>query len=371
MHRAYDPASDTAKAFPCAISENRKMDFIQFQNPGNIHWIWLVASLVILMGVLLWHRRDRLNAFISPEMQKRLLTQASATRRVVQLVFVTIAGILCVFALMRPQIVTTQTVHAAKTSANIYVLLDVSKSMLATDVVPTRLDRAKSEIRDMMRDFSAHNLGLMAFAGRATVLSPLTTDHGFFRLVLDTASPSSVSMGGTNIGEAIEKATKMLAPQEGPKAILLISDGEAHDAYPVEAAKEAKKAGIVIVSVGFGSETGTTLDILDKKTGQKKRILDAANHEVISRLNGAMLRDIALATDGAYVPASNQGLDLEDIMRRSILPLVEDINEVNTREVRVELFQWFVAGALLFLAGFMLLESNWRRRRNVGDGGMV
>lgn len=347
------------------------MDFIQFQYPGHIHLIWLVAGLMLLIGVLLWHRRDRLNAFISPDMQKRLLSQASGTRRVIQLIFIALAGILCVFALMRPQIVTTQTVHSAKTSANIYVLLDVSKSMLATDVVPTRLDRAKSEVRDMIRDFSAHHLGLMAFAGHSTVLSPLTVDHGFFRLALDSASPTSVTLGGTNIGDAIRKATKMLSGQEGPKAILLISDGEDHDSYPVEAAKEAKDAGVVIVAVGFGSEAGTTLDILDKKTGQKKRILDSAGHEVISRLDGAMLRDIALATDGAYVPASNQGLDLENIMNRSILPLVEDVKDVSTREVRVELFQWFVAGALLFLVGFMLLESSWRRRRHELGGGVA
>lgn len=347
------------------------MDFIQFQNPGHIHWIWLVAGLMLLVWVLLWHRRDRLNAFISPDMQKRLLTQASGARRALQLGCMALAGILCVFALMRPQIVTTQTVRAAKTTANIYVLLDVSKSMLATDVVPTRLDRAKSELRDMIRDFSAHHVGLMAFAGHASVLSPLTADHGFFRLVLDSASPTSVTLGGTNIGDAIRKATQMLARQEGPKAILLISDGEDHDSYPVEAAKEAKQAGIVIVTVGFGSETGSPIDILDKKTGQKKRLLDASQKEVISRLDGTMLRDIALATDGAYVPASNQGLDLEDIMKRSILPLVEDVHEVSTREVRVELFQWFVAGALLFLAAFILLESSWRRRRDALGGGSV
>ncbi len=344
------------------------MDFIQFANPERILWIFAVLAVVLFCGLLMWYRRNRLDHFMSREMQSRLLVQASGTRRILQLVCLAVAGVLCVVALMRPQIVTKETIPASKTTANVYVVLDVSKSMLATDVVPSRLDRAKSEVRDMLQAFSAHRVGLIAFAGRPTVLSPLTADHGFFRLVLDSASPSSVTLGGTNMEEAIRKATKLLEKQEGPKAMLLISDGEDHDTYPLEAAKAAKQAGVVIVTVGFGSETGSTIDVLDKATGQKKRVLDAAGQPVVSRLDGDMLRKIALETDGAYVPAGNRGLELDNILKRSILPLVEDVNDVHTREIRVELFQWVVAIALLFFAGFMLLECGGRKKRSAVKG---
>ncbi len=342
------------------------MEYIQFQYPERIHFIWIIFGLVVLCSVLLWHRRGRLNQFMSLEMQSRLLTQASLGRRIAQLICFALAGIMCVIALMRPQIITESTVEKSRTSANIYVVLDVSKSMLATDVSPSRLERAKAEIKDMLPSFAADRVGLMAFAGRTTVLSPLTADHGFFKLVLDGAGPGSVTLGGTNLGEAIRKATTLLAPQEGPKAILLISDGEDHDSYPIEAAKEAKKNGIVIVTVGFGSERGTTIDVLDKKTGQKKRVVDSAGNTVISKLDGATLRSIAKETDGSYVPAATGVLDLDGIMRSVILLLVEDVNAQETKEMRVELYQWFVAFGLVFLAGFMLLEGSRRTRRNAG-----
>ena len=344
------------------------MDSVQFLYPERIHAIWLVLGLVILFAFILIRRRDRLNRFMSPQMQARLLTKTSFARRVVQMICFVLCGLCCIFALMRPQIVTTETLQASKTTANLYVLLDVSKSMLATDVVPSRLERAKSEIRDMLPAFAAHHVGLMAFAGRSSVLSPLTVDQGFFRLVLDNAGPTSVTLGGTNIGDAIRKATKMLAPQEGPKAILLISDGEDHDSYPVDAAKEAKVAGIVIIAVGFGSETGSTIDVLDPVTKQKKRILDSSNKEVISKLDGAMMRDIALQTDGIYVPAGTGVLDLDGIIKKYILPLVEDVNEVRTREVRQELFQWLVALGIFFLICLMGLEGGGFRNKAASKG---
>ena len=136
-----------------------------------------------------------------------------------------------------------------------------------------------------MQKFSTHRIGLLAFAGRTTVLSPLTMDHGFFRLVLDNASPQSVTLGGTNLEAVIRKATKLLREQEGPKVLLLITDGEDHDSYPLEAAEEARQAGIVIAAVGLGSATGTTIDYLDKKTGEKKRVQDSSGKDVISKLD--------------------------------------------------------------------------------------
>lgn len=215
----------------------------------------------------------------------------------------------------------------------------------------------------MLPAFSSHRVGLLAFAGRTTVLSPLTMDHGFFRLALDSASPWSVTLGGTNLGEVIRKATKLLGEQEGPKALILITDGEDQDTYPLEAAEAARQAGVVIVAVGFGSEAGTTIDVLDKKTGVKKRVVDSEGREVVSRLDGDLLRQIALKTNGVYVPAGTGVLDLESVLQKHILPLVESSTQVKSREVRVELFQWFVGLGMLFFMGFMLLDARTNRKR--------
>ena len=119
----------------------------------------------------------------------------------------------------------------------------------------------------------------------------------------------------------------------------------------------------MIVAVGFGSEAGTTIDVLDKKTGVKKRVVDSEGREVVSRLDGDLLRQIALKTNGVYVPAGTGVLDLESVLQKHILPLVESSTQVKSREVRVELFQWFVGLGMLFFMGFMLLDARTNRKR--------
>lgn len=339
------------------------MNWVQFQHSERAWLFIILAALVVWFVWRIASRGDKLGAFLSKTMQSRLVMRPTLGMQILQLLCLAISGILFILAMMQPQIVRQERVASTKETANIFVALDVSKSMLATDVVPDRLERAKSEIRDMLPSFSMHRVGLLAFAGRTTVLSPLTMDHGFFRLVLDSASPWSVTLGGTNIGEVIRKGTKLLSDQEGPKALVLITDGEDHESYPLEAAEAARQTGVVIIAVGFGSETGTTIDVLDKKTGVKKRVLDANGQEVLSKLDGDLLRQIALKTNGVYVPAGTGVLDLETILAKHILPLVEESAQVKEREVRVELFQWCIGFGLIFFMGFMILEGRTRRVR--------
>ena len=332
------------------------MDWIQFGHTERVIWMLAVLAMVAFFIWKMISQREHLGAFLDRTMQARLVTRPTMGSRIMQLICLALSGTLFVVALMQPQIVQEERVVASKDAANIFVALDVSKSMLSTDVAPDRLERAKSEIRDMLPKFSTHRIGLLAFAGRTTVLSPLTMDHGFFRLVLDNASPQSVTLGGTNLEAVIRKATKLLREQEGPKVLLLITDGEDHDSYPLEAAEEARQAGIVIAAVGLGSATGTTIDYLDKKTGEKKRVQDSSGKDVISKLDEKMLKDIVEKTNGVYVPAQNS-VDWDSVMTTHILPMVDGAEQVRVQEIRVDLFQWFVGFALLFFLGFMLLEG--------------
>ena len=339
------------------------MDWIEFGHLDRAVWLPVVLVVVLFLTWMVGSHRRRLGEFVSRTMQGRLVTRPNTANRVMQTVCLLLSGCLLVIALMQPQIVQTERVSTPKDAANIFVALDVSKSMLATDVEPSRLDRAKAEIRDMLGAFTKHRVGLLAFAGRTTVLSPLTTDHGFFRLVLDTASPSSVTLGGTNIGDVIRKATRLLRDHEGPKVLLLISDGEDHESYPEEAADEARKEGIVIVSVGFGDPAGTTIDVLDKATGTKKRVTDASGRDVITKLDAKMLTDIALKTGGAYIPAGTNVMELDEIMTSHIIPLVDSASQVQERKEHVDIFPWFVGFGMLFFLGFMLLEGRGVNRR--------
>ena len=314
------------------------MNPILFAHSERVIWLLAVFAVVLFALWKTLSHKSRLNRFVSQTMQERLVTRPTMT-----------------------QIIKEEPVVSSKDSANIFIALDVSKSMLATDVAPNRLERAKSEIRDMLPYFSTHNVGLLAFAGRTTVLSPLTMDHGFFRLALDSASPTSVTKGGTDLANVIRKGTSLLSAHEGAKLMVLISDGEDHDSQPLEAAKEALKEGVAIVTVGFGSATGSPIDVLDKTTGRKKRITDSNGMEVISKLDVKMLTDIATTTKGAYVPAQTGVLDLENIMNKLILPYTDTKTQAKPIIHQIDLYQWLVALGLLFFAGFMLLEGGRMR----------
>jgi uncharacterized protein YegL len=244
------------------------------------------------------------------------------------------------------------------------IALDVSKSMLADDAAPTRLGRAKAEISDLIGQLDQHRLGLVAFAGRAAVLSPLTPDHGFFRMILRGASPTSVSRGGTRIGDAIRKSLSVLHESSaGSKMILLVTDGEDQDSFPEDAAKQAKQDGVRIVSVGFGSEKGSQITLVDPKSGVRTLLTDkATDRPVVSRLDGELLRKLAVDTEGAYVPAGVAALDLDSIVEQHIKPMVRDAAQVTERVVPIEQYPWFVLGALVCLFTAVWLGGTGARR---------
>jgi Ca-activated chloride channel family protein len=259
------------------------------RDPQWIHLAWAVAALVALWIVLELRSRDALGRFLSPLMQARLVVRASMARTIVRLALIGVALGACVWALMRPQTRgQDQAVMASQFSADVMIVLDVSKSMLAEDVAPNRLARAKAEIAEMVRQLRGHRVGLVAFAGRAALLCPLTADHSFFNLVLRGVDVNSVSRGGTRIGEALRVATAGFPTGPGAKLLVLITDGEDHESYPLEAAKKAKGEGVKIVAVGLGSESGSPIVLTDPRTGAKTQ----QTHDgqpVITRLDGDTL----------------------------------------------------------------------------------
>ena len=294
------------------------------RDPGWIHLAWAVIAALTVWIILELRGKDALARFVSPLMQARLVVRASAARTVVRLSLTAVALGACVWALMRPQTKgQDQAVMASSFSADVMVVLDVSRSMLAEDVKPNRLERAKFEIAKMVKELPGHRVGLVAFAGRAAALCPLTPDHGFFNLVLRGVDVNSVSRGGTRIGEALRVATKGFPVGPGAKLVVLITDGEDHESYPLEAAKAASAEGVRIVAVGLGSEAGSPIELTDPATGAKTK-LTHDGQPVISRLDGETLRQIATATKGVYVPAGTSALDLESIVRQNVKPILRE-----------------------------------------------
>ena len=327
------------------------MNDVVFANPQWVHGVWLALALAGVLAFLEFRGRDILGRFVSPAMQARLARSASVPRRVVKLALVFSTLVFGILALMRPQTPgAVETVAARKVGADIMVVLDVSKSMLAEDAAPSRLARAKADIAEFVARVSGHRVGLVAFAGRAAVMSPLTTDYGFFHLVLKGADPSAVSRGGTRIGEAVRKAILAFGPNRGvSRLMLLITDGEDHDSFPLDAVEEAVQAGIRIVAIGFGSETGSEIAHTDPETGARRLLVDADGAVVRSRLDGELLRTMALRTDGVYVPAGTSAIDLDAIVEAHVEPLVADAASRLQRRAPAEHYIWLVLAAMASL----------------------
>ncbi|HEV7559802.1 MAG TPA: VWA domain-containing protein [Kofleriaceae bacterium] len=335
---------------------------------GDRAWlVWIAAAVVIALGVLELRGRDAMASFLSPIMGRRLSTQASLGRSITRLALVFGCLALGVVALMRPQkpgeSETTNVVRAA----DVMFVLDTSRSMLAEDASPNRLARAKAEISDLVARLEKdpgriHRVGLVAFAGRATDVCALTPDHSFFNTILGTVDTTTAGRGGTRIGEAIKVAMRGFPQSRGAKVMVLITDGDDQDQYSEEAAKAARDAGIRIVAVGLGSETGAEIILTDPKTNAKAPLMYEGK-PVISKLDRKSLEKIALTTEGAYIPAGTSAVDLDSIMESHITPIVNAAEEESTREIPAERFVWPILGSLGLLLAALWVGAGAGERR--------
>jgi Ca-activated chloride channel homolog len=321
----------------------------RFAEVQRIHLVWLALAIVIVLGVLELRNRSALGAFLSPVMQRRLTAQATTARLVARLALVLCAMLAAIGALMRPQVRgETETVASVRTTADVMFVLDTSRSMLAEDAAPNRLARAKAEIAQLVGQLEVHRLGLVAFAGRGAAMCPLTPDHSFFTTVLSTVDTRSAGRGGSRVGEAIKTAVRGFPAGHGAKLIVLITDGDDQDPYSEEAAKLARDAGIKIVAIGLGSETGSEITLTDPATGAKT-VLMHEGAPVISKLDGERLRKIALVTEGAYIPAGTSAVDLASIMKTHVAPMVNAAVASAQRVIPAERYTWLVLASLGFL----------------------
>jgi Ca-activated chloride channel family protein len=339
---------------------------MRFADTQWVHLFWLAGAVVGALGWLELRHRDRLSRFLSAVMQRRLVEAPTRGARLAKLLFIAAALAFGVLALMRPQTRGgLQTVGSARVSGDIMIVLDTSRSMLADDAAPSRLERAKAEISSLVAELDHHRVGLLVFAGRASLLCPPTTDDAFFRTVLRDVDTKAVGRGGTKIGVALRAAVEALGPGDGAKLIVLITDGEDHDSFPEDAAKTARDVGIRVVTIGYGSEQGSQISVTNPDTGARTLVTDASGQPVVSRLDGALLRSIAETTQGAYVPAGTGVLDLESIVTKHIEPLVRASDVAATRVVPGEQYPWFALGALVCVVLAAWMSAQTQRGRSL------
>jgi Ca-activated chloride channel family protein len=330
---------------------------VHFVYPELTHALWVWACAVLALVLLERRGSGALDRLVVPELQDRLVDRPSRWRRWARVALLGTAGFAMIVALMQPQW-GSRFVATPRVGAEIMIALDVSRSMLADDAKPSRLERAKAEISDLLSYLDDDHVGLIAFAGRATVLSPMTPDKSFLRLALDRAGPHVVSRGGTSLAEPILRAVAgMGEPGPAQRALILITDGEDHDSFAMDAARTAAEAGIKIITIGFGDEVGSQIHLRDPKTGARSLLRDAEGRVVVSRLDGDLLREIALATDGAFVPAGTGVLDLASIYDAHIAQLTRGQLDRRGRMIRDEAFQFFVLLAIVCLVAAVSITS--------------
>lgn len=270
---------------------------IQLERPEALYLLGLVP---VLVGLFLWHRLRRRRALQSmgePAAIRRLMPDAAPGRATLRFVLFALAFTLGVLALANPRRPAPGDLQARSGIDQVFVL-DVSNSMLATDVPPSRLDAARSLLQALLKARPNDRVALIVFAGHAYAQLPLTYDHGAAELFIETANPQQVSGQGTAIGEALQQAVLTFGNEENRyRTVLLLTDGETHDSEAAERAKDLADHGVLINTVGIGSAGGTT--IIDPQTKAPKK--DENGNLVVSKLNEAILQQVASIGKGRYV----------------------------------------------------------------------
>jgi len=333
---------------------------------GNVNMLlllWLLPAVAAFYVYASWRRKKAMRVFIEEGLLDRVTISSNRAARTIKAALVIAALAFLIFSLARPAW-NPKPRTVQRRGRDIVFVLDVSRSMVAEDLVPNRLGKAKLAIMDMMDRLEGDRVALVVFAGSAVLKCPLTLDYGFFRLMLDDVDINSVSRGGTMIGDAVRKALdEAFDDQEKKyKDMILITDGEDHDSFPVEAAEEAGRRGVRIIAIGLGDEDqGKRIPVTDENGNMT--FLKYNGQEVWSRLDAETLRKMANKTPGGrYLNVATGTIDLGDVYMKLIAG--EEKREIESKTINLyeEKFQIFLAAAIFLLAAEMLVSD--RRRRN-------
>lgn len=335
----------------------------RFAEEGALYALLLVPGLALLVWLAFRARRRALERFGDSELVAKLSEGVNRPGRLTKAILVLIALPLLVVALARPQFGTrVETVRSE--GRDIVVALDVSASMLAEDLAPNRLERAKLEVGRLVRALDGDRVGLVAFAGDALVQSPLTSDYGAAMLFLGAMDTETVAVQGTDLGRALATAVDVFEEGAvgGQRVLLVVTDGEDHEGEIDAGVARARELGVEIHTVGIGSREGVPIPEYDASGRRVGFLRDDEGQVVTTRLEEAPLRSIAEATGGRYVAAQGNTTELTR--------LAEEIAtgrgaELESRQITQfnEQFQIFLGVAILLL----LIETAIPERRRVQE----
>jgi Ca-activated chloride channel family protein len=329
---------------------------MRFANP---HIFWLLSLVVVLVALFVYGvyiQRRRLRQFGNPELLRTLMPNVSYIRPQLKFYLLAVALVLIVFALARPQI-GSRLEKSDTTGIEVMMVLDVSNSMLATDVAPSRIENAKMMLSKLIDQMPDNKVGLIVFSGDAVVQLPMTADNVSAKMFLSTINTKSVANPGTAVGTALDLAIKSFGEENKDigRSIILLTDGENHEDDAVAAAKLAREKGIMVNVVGFGSPQGSPIPVQGTMSFWK----DKDGNVVVSKLNEQMCQQIAQVGDGVYVRADNSNIALRTISKQLTQLQQGEIQSAVYADYadRFYIFAW-IALFILIIEFFILNRQN-------------
>lgn len=332
-------------------------------------YLYLLIILPILVVIFLYNlywKRKKQREFGEIALFKQLTPERSMFKSVLKFVILLLAFACLIIALVNPKI-GTKSETVKREGIDIVFAVDVSKSMLAEDIAPNRLDKTKQIISQIINELGADRIGVVAYAGSAFPVLPLTTDYGVAKMFVQSMNPGMVSSQGTSLEDAIRISESYFdEDSKTSKLVILISDGEDHSEGAKTSAEEAVKAGLKILTIGVGTEKGGPIPL--KRNGVVERFQrDRQNEVVITKLNAANLQEIAKATKGKYINGRSTK-EVVDFVKNAL----ENIEKTEFESTQFtdfnSQFQWFLGfGMLLLFADIFLLEkkTSWLRKMNL------
>jgi len=335
----------------------------RFANSYMLYGLIVLPILIVLFYVTNRWKKKNIADFGDSSLMQQLMPEASTTKPVWKFYLYILALLFIILGLARPQF-GSKLQEVKRKGIEIMIALDVSNSMNARDIQPSRLERAKQLVSKLVDKLSNDKIGLIVFAGDAYTQVPITTDYVSAKMFLSTITTGIVPVQGTAIGKAIDLASNSFPPNsELQKVIIIITDGENHEDDPVESAKKANEKGILVYTLGMGSPEGAPIpEGSDVSRNFKK---DRQGSVVISKLDEVTLQKIALSAGGEYIPANNAQTGLNK--------LFEKVDKLNKKEFESKMyseyddqFQYFFGFALLLLIiEFLIAEKKSKLLSNI------
>jgi Ca-activated chloride channel family protein len=338
----------------------------ELEEKGYLYFLSAIPVLAMLFLYVQYWKRKKQQEFGDLDLLKKLSREKSSFKPILKLVVVLLALVCLIIGLVNPKI-GTKLETVKREGIDIVFAVDVSKSMLAEDVAPSRLEKSKQLVSQIINNLGNDRIGIVAYSGSAFPVLPITTDYSVAKMFLQGMNPGIISSQGTSIDQAINLATTFIDKKDKTnKLLIIISDGEDHSEASVDAAEDAKKLGLKIITIGVGSEKGGPIPL--KRNGVVESFQRDQNDEVvITKRNPEVLKEIAKATGGGYVDGNSTKAVLDYVKNA-----LENIQKTEFESTQMSdfksQFQWFLGFgfSLLFLDVFLLeKKTKWVEKMNL------